>query len=91
VLRRLTSHMLSLDLMVPVQSAYRANHSTETALLRVMNDLLLVVDKGDGAALVLLDLSAAFDTIDHSVLLCCLECRFELKGGGSGLVSLLPL
>ena len=67
VLRRLTSHMLSLDLMVPVQSAYRANHSTETALLRVMNDLLLAVDNGDGAALVLFDLSAAFDTIDHTV------------------------
>jgi hypothetical protein len=80
VLRRFTSHMLSLDLMVPVQSAYRANHSTETALLRVMNDLLLAVDKGDGAALVLLDLSAAFDTIDHTVLLSCLECRFGLKG-----------
>jgi hypothetical protein len=80
VLRRLTSHMLSLDLMVPVQSAYRANHSTETALLRVMNDLLLAVDNGDGAALVLLDLSAAFDTIDHTVLLSCLECRFGLKG-----------
>lgn len=80
VLRRLTSHMLSLDLMVPVQSAYRANHSTETALLRVMNDLLLAVDEGDGAALVLLDLSAAFDTIDHSVLLSCLECRFGLNG-----------
>jgi hypothetical protein len=60
VLGRLTSHMLSLDLMVPVQSAYRANHSTETALLRVMNDILLVVDEVDGAALVLLDLSAVF-------------------------------
>ena len=80
VLRRLTSHMLSLDLMVPVQSAYRAYHSTETALLRVMNDLLLAVDEWDGAALVLLDLSAAFDTVDHSVLLSCLECRFGLKG-----------
>jgi hypothetical protein len=80
VLRRLTSHMLSLDLIVPVQSAYRANHSTETALLWVMNDLLLAVDNGDGAALVLLDLSAAFDTIDHAVLLSCLECRFGLKG-----------
>ena len=67
MLRRLTSHMLSLDLMVPVQSAYRANHSTETVLLRVMNDLLLAVDNGDGAALVLFDLSAAFDTIDHTV------------------------
>jgi hypothetical protein len=45
-----------------------------------MNDLLLAVDEGDGAALVFLDLSAAFDTIDHSVLLSCLECRFGLNG-----------
>jgi hypothetical protein len=48
--------------------------------MRVMNDLLLAVDEADGAALVLLDLSAAFDTIDHSALLSCLECRFGLKG-----------
>ena len=66
--------------MAPVQSAYRANHSTETALLRVYNDLLLAVDAGDAAVLVLLDFSAAFDTIDHGILLRRLESTFGIRG-----------
>ena len=51
-----------------LQSAYKQLHSTETALLRVQNDLLMGVDANGGAILVLLDLSAAFDTIDHDIL-----------------------
>ena len=51
------------------QSAQRIGHSTETAELRVLNDILCSADKGDFVLLVLLDLSAAFDTIDHSILL----------------------
>ena len=51
-----------------LQSAYKAGHSCETALLRVYNDIVTTVGKGNGAMLVLLDLSAAFDTIDHVIL-----------------------
>ena len=51
------------------QSAYRKFHSTETALLRIQNDLLLAIDQRKLSALVLIDLSAAFDTIDHQLLL----------------------
>ena len=51
------------------QSAYRQHHSTETALLRVMNDILLKVNSQHITLLVLLDLSAAFDTVTHDVLL----------------------
>ena len=67
--------------MLPVyQSAYRNNHSTETALVKVLNDLLLAVDKGNEAVLVLLDYTAAFDTIDHDLLLHRLEHEFFITG-----------
>ena len=51
------------------QSAYRVGHSTESALLKVKSDLLHALDKQEVTCLVLLDLSAAFDTIDHNLLL----------------------
>ena len=51
------------------QSAYRQLHSTETALLCVKNDILQAIDSRGGTILVLLDLSAAFDTIDHEKLI----------------------
>ena len=51
-----------------MSSAYKQYHSTETALLRVQNDLLVALDKDGGVILMLLDLSAAFDTIDHNIL-----------------------
>ena len=77
---QLRSHMSENDLFECMQSAYRANHSTETALVRVLNDILLAVDKKQMVGLVLLDLSAAFDTINHSVLLQRLRDRIGLDG-----------
>ncbi len=65
----------------PFQSAYKSGHSTETTLLAIQNDILLDMDKGKVSALVLLDLSAAFDTIDHKLLLDRLKYWYGFKGG----------
>ena len=59
------------------QSAYKTGHSCETALLRVYNDIVTTIGRGNGAMLVL---SAAFDTIDHDNLFCILEKYVEICG-----------
>ena len=51
------------------QSAYKKSHSTESALLKVNNDITTSLDKGEATTLVMLDLSTAFDTIDHKTLI----------------------
>ena len=69
VLKRLTDHTLCNNLHEQFQSALTPNHSTETALMRVQNDILMSLDNKRGVVLIMLDLSAAFDTVDHSLLL----------------------
>ena len=80
VASRLCHHMQSHNLYEMKQSAYRKGHSTETALLRIQNDLLNEADKNRASCLVLLDLSAAFDTIDHNILLTRLADNVGLCG-----------
>ena len=74
------SHLDSNDMMPPTQSAYRRFHSTETAVTKIYNDLLLAADTGQVSALCLLDLIAAFDTVDDQLLLHRLDCQFGLRG-----------
>lgn len=69
MLNQLTSYLILNNILDPFQSAFKAKHSTESALLRVTNYILVSVDSGNCAVLVLLDLSAAFDTVDHCILL----------------------
>ena len=73
-------HICKNNLYPPNQSSYRKNYSTETALLRVKNDILLNMNKQHVTLLVLLDLSAAFDTVDHNVLLSRLHSKFGISG-----------
>ena len=76
VAAQIRSHMDSHDLGNTFQSAYRVGHSTETALLCNKNEIHLSLSKGMPTALVLLDLSAAFNTINHDTPLSCLSARF---------------
>ena len=66
--------------MEPNQSAYHQHFSTETSVLKVCADILKAMDKQEITCLILLDLSAVFDTIDHEILLRRLEKRFSIKG-----------
>ena len=73
VLERIANHQLKAyleihNLLPGYQSTYRKMHSTETAVLKVFSDLVDATQKGEFALLTLLDLSAAFDTVDHEIL-----------------------
>jgi hypothetical protein len=72
-LLQLTNHMSLNKILDNRQSAYRQYHSTETALLRVHNDIICAMDSQQVTLVVLLDLSAAFDTIQHETLIRRLE------------------
>ena len=76
VLSQVSSYLNSHNHYNTCQSAYRPGHSTETALLEVVNDLYLSLNKGNISVLALLDLSSAFDTIDHPILVHRLHTDF---------------
>jgi len=78
IVSHLMKYLTSADLPL-LHSRFRPGHSTETAVLRVLSDNLQAVDRGDSAALILLDLSAAFDTVDHSILLQRLQTSFGIS------------
>ena len=80
VLSQLSGHLSVNKLFSMYQSAYRPGHSTETALVKILNDLLMSMDKGKVSLLTLLDLSAAFDTIDHGILISRLEHVYGISG-----------
>ncbi len=79
-INQLQAYINDNDLHTKNQSAYRRFHSVETAIVRVTNDLLCAVDDHGEAVLVLLDLSAAFDTVDHHILLNRLSARYGVTG-----------
>ena len=77
---QLVDHVTQNSLSEKFQSAYRASHSTETALTHVRNDILHNMDNRKSTCLVLLDLSAEFDRLDHATLLNHLQNMFKITG-----------
>ena len=77
---RLQEHLITNNLMTDKEYAYKKHHSTEMLLIKVVNDLLLSCDKNHPSVVLLLDLSAAFDTVDHRKLLNILHRDIGITG-----------
>ena len=75
-----TYHMCTNNLYDPLQSAYRSQHSTETAILKIHNDIIEGLDAGKCTVLSSLDLSAAFDTVDHTICIRRLSHLYGVDG-----------
>ena len=80
VAKQLTDYMTENNFHEHLQSAYKPGHSTETALMKVKNDILTSIDQHGIVILVMLDLSAAFDTIDHDILFSRMENTLGITG-----------
>ena len=79
VARRLNEHMTNNNLHVDTQHGYKSNHSTETLLVKFLSDILVAVDRGSGVVVLLIDLSSAFDTVQHDILLKILKDSLHIK------------
>ena len=79
-LEQFNQHCQENSLVPEYQSAYRKNHSCETSLVKLVNDILWSMDRQLVTAIVILDLSTALDTVDHNLLLDVLEARFGITG-----------
>ena len=77
---RINSHLTKNNLHCPTQYGYKKNHSCETLLLKMIDDIMVAVDGKSGVVLLILDLSAAFDTVDHTKLLQILYSQFHISG-----------
>jgi hypothetical protein len=86
-LNQLENHAQNYNLIPIYQSAYRRYHSTETALLRLQYDMLKQMESRRVTAFIGLDLSAAFDTVDHSVLLSVLSERFGVTNDANSWIK----
>ena len=75
-----TQHIENNSLSEPLQSAYKKHHSTETALVKIMNDILVTLDNRNIVMAGLLDLSAAFDTVDYEVFFSKLSESYAIDG-----------
>ena len=87
VATHINHHLENASLHVIHQSAYKKGHSTETALAQIHNDILCAIDDAQCVILELLDLSAAFDTVDHDILITRLKHCFGITGKALGWIQ----
>ncbi len=80
VLGQLMDHCSAHELLPLHQSAYHPNHSCETVLMKLMDDILWNMERNQTTAALFLDLSAAFDTVDHDILHQTLDRTYQIKG-----------
>lgn len=78
VAKQITNYVSTNNLDEPMQSPYRESHSTETVLCKIYNDITLSLDRNECVMFISLDLSVAFNTIDHQILLARLAQRFGI-------------
>ena len=78
--QRLEAHLNRYSLHDPLQSAYRKGHSTETAILKISNDINVSLDQSGCVVLASLDLLAAFDTVGHDIFLHRLQSTYGISG-----------
>ena len=77
---RVNNYLSINGLHVPTQFGYKRHHSCETFLLKLIDDILVTIDSKLGVVVLIIDLSAAFDTVDHTVLLNILQSKFHITG-----------
>ena len=80
VQKQFLEHLKRNNLYAKFQSAYREGHSCETAIAKIVDDILMFIDNNSNVILMFLDLSAAFDTVNHSILLKRLKNKYGVKG-----------
>ena len=83
----LDGFLKSHELMNHSQSAYKCGHSTETAIIDIQNNILRNMEEGRVCVLILLDLSAAFDLVNHNILLEILEVQFGFRQNAKELLA----
>ena len=78
--KRINDHLSENNLSCPTQYGYKKDHSCETLLVKLMDDIMIGVDNKSGVVVLIVDLSAAFDTVDHDVLIKILRSKYHISG-----------